>query len=113
MKRTAEEQYVYNERCISYLTILIKSSMSVRSQTPTQAERVFRWRMARRALEHDQIALRQGLSDNKQLHLAGWMDDARDAQAWFFRQLHAWMKERNDNRCLEGVEAELTPLAEG
>lgn len=113
MKRTDEEQYVYNERCIGYLTILVKSSMQVKRQTPVQAERVWRWRRARRALQHDQVRLRQTMPDGKRLHLAGWMDDAKDAQAWFFRQLHAFLTERTKNLCFEGVAESSTPGTEG
>jgi hypothetical protein len=111
--RSNEEQYVYNERCIQYLSTLIKSSMKVRFKTPAQNERVYRWRRARRALQHDQIQLRQTLPPDNQLHLAGWMDDAQDAQAWFQRQLRAFIAERKDNCCFEGVDPRLTPLSEG
>jgi len=111
--RSNEEQYVYNQRCIEYLSVLIKSSFKVKYQTVPQTERVYRWRRARRALEHDQIKLRQLLPPDHQLEPGQWMDDARDAQAWFQRQLRCFIMDKYGNICFEGVEEDTTPGAEG
>lgn len=111
--RTPDAQYMNNERCISYLTTLIKSSMAVRFQTPAQRERVYRWRRTRRALQHDQIKLRQEFGNKVHEPLISWLEDAHDAQAWFQRQLLAYMRERTENLCFEGVEPVSTPGTPG